>query len=140
MTSATAPYRQRSFWKTRVAPSKRIRQSSTSDQRHCVTVVFWIPHHNSSLAYLKQLPVDQIKVDKSFITNLANDHNDQAIVRATLTLAQNLGLLVVVEGVEDSASWKLLKSMNCHAAQGYYLSHPMPSQDYVAFVKKFEMS
>jgi EAL domain-containing protein (putative c-di-GMP-specific phosphodiesterase class I) len=93
----------------------------------------------SSLAYLKQLPVDQIKIDKSFITNLADDHNDQAIVRATLTLAQNLGLLVVVEGVEDGASWELLKSMNCHAAQGFYLSRPVPSQAFVDFVKKFSL-
>ena len=93
----------------------------------------------SSLAYLKQLPVDQIKIDKSFITNLADDHNDQAIVRATLTLARNLGLLVVVEGVEDGASWELLKSMNCHAAQGFYLSRPVPSQAFVDFVKKFSL-
>jgi EAL domain-containing protein (putative c-di-GMP-specific phosphodiesterase class I) len=89
----------------------------------------------SSLAYLKQLPVDQIKIDKSFITNLAHDLNDQAIVRATLSMAHNLGLLVVVEGVEDDAAWEFLKSMNCHAAQGYYLSRPVQAQEFIDYVK-----
>ena len=92
----------------------------------------------SSLAYLKQLPVDQIKIDKSFIINLANDLNDQAIVRATLSMAHNLGLLVVVEGVEDSASWELLKDMNCHAAQGFYMSRPLPAKDFVDYVRNSE--
>jgi EAL domain-containing protein (putative c-di-GMP-specific phosphodiesterase class I) len=90
----------------------------------------------SSLAYLKQLPVDQIKIDKSFIKNLATDIDDQAIVKATLGLAQNLGMLVVVEGVEDAAAWQMLKELSCFSAQGYYFSRALPAQEFVEFLHK----
>ncbi len=90
----------------------------------------------SSLAYLKQLPVDQVKIDKSFIKNLATDIDDQAIVKATLGLAQNLGMLVVVEGVEDAAAWQMLKELSCFSGQGYYFSRALPAQEFVEFLHK----
>ena len=90
----------------------------------------------SSLAYLKQLPVDQVKIDKSFIKNLATDIDDQSIVKATLGLAQNLGMLVVVEGVEDAASWQLLRELSCFSAQGYYFSRALPANEFVDFLHK----
>lgn len=90
----------------------------------------------SSLAYLKQLPVDQIKIDKSFIKNLASDIDDQAIVKATLGLAQNLGLLVAIEGVEDENAWEMLKSLSCFSAQGYYFARALPENEFIEFVRK----
>ncbi|MBF0266108.1 MAG: EAL domain-containing protein [Gammaproteobacteria bacterium] len=80
----------------------------------------------SSLAYIKQLPVAELKIDKSFISNLEHDKNDQVIVISTIQLAHNLGLKVVAEGVETKETWELLKSMNCNYAQGYFMSKPLP--------------
>ncbi|MBC7944671.1 MAG: EAL domain-containing protein, partial [Burkholderiales bacterium] len=83
----------------------------------------------SSLAYLKKLPVGEFKIDKSFVFGMINDKKDAAIVRSTVELGHNLGLKVVAEGVEDEATLKLLKSLNCDTAQGYFLSRPMPPAD-----------
>jgi len=81
----------------------------------------------SSLAYLKRLPVDELKIDKSFVANMASDENDAAIVRSTIGLAHDLGLTVVAEGIEDPASWDLLADLGCDVGQGYYISRPMPA-------------
>ena len=83
----------------------------------------------SSLAYLKQLPVDQIKIDKSFIANLSNDENDQTIVKTTISLVENLGLIPIVEGVEDKVTLDLLRSFGCRYAQGIYFSGPVPADE-----------
>jgi diguanylate cyclase (GGDEF)-like protein len=83
----------------------------------------------SSLAYLKRLPVHELKIDKSFVANLAHDDNDAAIVRSTVGLAHDLGLTVVAEGVEDQATWDLLEKLGCDVAQGYFLSHPLPAAE-----------
>jgi diguanylate cyclase (GGDEF)-like protein len=80
----------------------------------------------SSLVSLKQLPVDAIKVDKSFVLNMENDSSDAAIVRSTVALGHNLGLEVVAEGVENQALWDQLATMGADTAQGYYLSKPLP--------------
>jgi len=80
----------------------------------------------SSLGYLKQLPVDELKVDKSFVLNMAKDENDASIVRATVSLAHDLGLEVVAEGVEDQASQDALSNMGCEYIQGYHIARPMP--------------
>jgi EAL domain-containing protein (putative c-di-GMP-specific phosphodiesterase class I) len=80
----------------------------------------------SSLAYLQRLPVEEIKIDRSFITQLPGNAGSTAIVRATIELAGSLGLEVVAEGVEDDATWQVLKRMGCTTAQGYHLSRPMP--------------
>jgi EAL domain-containing protein (putative c-di-GMP-specific phosphodiesterase class I) len=80
----------------------------------------------SSLSHLKRLPIDEIKVDRSFVTNMKNDSNDAMIVRATVDLGRNLGLRVVAEGVEDPQTWSQLVEIGCDLAQGYYLGRPMP--------------
>ena len=81
----------------------------------------------SSLAYLKRLPVDMIKIDKSFVLEMATEHSDAAIVRSTIELAHNLGLQVIAEGVEDRQIWEELARLGCDFAQGYYLSRPLPA-------------
>lgn len=83
----------------------------------------------SSLAYLKQLPVDELKVDKSFVLNMATDESDASIVRATVGLAHDLGLEVVAEGVEDQASQDTLENLGCEFIQGYHFARPMPADD-----------
>jgi diguanylate cyclase (GGDEF)-like protein len=80
----------------------------------------------SSLAYLKRLPVDEVKLDKAFVLGLTSDPNDAAIVRSTVELTRNLGLRMVAEGVEDADTWQALAAMGCELAQGYYLAPPMP--------------
>lgn len=80
----------------------------------------------SSLGYLKKLPVHQIKIDRSFTKEMALNPDDAAIVRSTIELGHNLGLKVVAEGVENQETWGRLESLNCDAAQGYHISHPLP--------------
>lgn len=80
----------------------------------------------SSLAYLKRLPVDEIKVDRSFVMDMLEDKNDEIIVRTVINLAHNLGLEVVAEGIENIEVWDKLSIMECNTAQGYYLSAPIP--------------
>jgi diguanylate cyclase (GGDEF)-like protein len=83
----------------------------------------------SSLANLKRLPVDVIKIDKSFVMDMAIDASDAAIVRSTIDLAHNLGLRVVAEGVESHQAWTRLKELGCDLAQGFYVSRPLPAPD-----------
>lgn len=80
----------------------------------------------SSLSYLKRLPVNILKIDKSFIQNMTTDDNDAVIVRATIDLAHNIGLKIVAEGVENKATWDLLEILRCDIAQGYYINPPLP--------------
>ena len=83
----------------------------------------------SSLANLKRLPVDVIKIDKSFVMDMAIDASDAAIVRSTIDLAHNLGLRVVAEGVESHQAWTRLTELGCDLAQGFYVSRPLPAAD-----------
>jgi EAL domain-containing protein (putative c-di-GMP-specific phosphodiesterase class I) len=87
----------------------------------------------SSLTYLKRLPVEEIKIDKSFIVSMESDENDRAIVRAVIDLAANLGLTVVAEGVETESAWKVLADLGCAVAQGYFLSPPVPPAQFFAW-------
>ena len=82
----------------------------------------------SSLNYLKRLPVDEIKIDRSFVTHMTVDESDMVIVRSTIDLAHNMGLKVVAEGIEDEATYQLLGRLHCDLAQGYYICHPLPAQ------------
>ena len=84
----------------------------------------------SSLSYLKRLPVDELKIDKSFVMSMNEDENDSAIVRSTIDLAHNLGLKVVAEGVENQQIWTVLEFLGCDTAQGYYMSRPIPPGDF----------
>ncbi|MBE9515878.1 MAG: EAL domain-containing protein [Proteobacteria bacterium] len=81
----------------------------------------------SSLAYLKQLPLDTLKIDKSFVINLTRNDNDAVIVRSIIDLAHNLGRQVVAEGIEQKDVWDMLHQLGCDDAQGYYISHPLPA-------------
>ena len=82
----------------------------------------------SSLAYLKRLPVDELKIDKSFVMEMAESENDAVIVRSTIDLAHNLGLKVIAEGVEDAAVWDQLGRLGCDQSQGYYMARPMAAE------------
>lgn len=80
----------------------------------------------SSLAHLKRLPVDELKIDKSFVLNLTESATDDlVIVRSTIELAHNMGLVVIAEGVETAEAWQILKRFGCDMAQGYYMSPPL---------------
>jgi len=81
----------------------------------------------SSLAYLKRLPVDELKIDRGFVRDLGYDETDAAIVRSTVALGHALGLRVVAEGVEDEDAWGMLAEMGCDTAQGYYVCRPLPA-------------
>jgi diguanylate cyclase len=83
----------------------------------------------SSLAYLKKLPVNAVKIDKSFVMHMTEDQNDAQIVRSTIDLAHNLGMKVIAEGVEDREIWECLLSLGCDQAQGYYMSRPLSAAD-----------
>jgi diguanylate cyclase (GGDEF)-like protein/PAS domain S-box-containing protein len=90
----------------------------------------------SSLAHLKRLPVSEIKVDRSFVMNMEQDEDDATIVRSTIDLGRNLGLDVVAEGVESQFVLDRLKALGCTAAQGYYLSRPVPAPELEAWLVK----
>lgn len=85
----------------------------------------------SSLAQFKQLPVDEIKIDRSFIMDLEPDSDDAVIVRSTIDLGHNLGVQVVGEGVETAAAWRMLLALGCDLAQGYLISPPLPAVEVV---------
>ena len=89
----------------------------------------------SSLGYLKRLPVNELKIDKSFVSDMVRNDNDAVIVRSTIDLAHNLGLKVVAEGVEDNDTMDLLKILLCDTVQGYLISKPIPAKDFEAWLK-----
>ena len=91
----------------------------------------------SSLAYLKQLPVDELKIDKSFVMNMEHDANDAKIVRSTIDLGHNLGLRVVAEGIESQHAWNLLSQMGCDSGQGYLMSRPIPASEFGAWSRRW---
>ena len=82
---------------------------------------------HSSLSYLKRLPLDEVKIDRSFVSGMADDAGDAAIVRSTIDIARHLGLSVVAEGVETEETLGALSDLRCDVAQGYLLSRPMPA-------------
>jgi len=92
----------------------------------------------SSLAYLKQMPVDELKIDKSFVINMEDDEDDEVIVRSTVDLAHNLGLRVTAEGVESESVWAQLTAMGCDEVQGYLMSRPLTHTDFSAWMLKIE--
>ena len=83
----------------------------------------------SSLAYLKNLPVDVLKIDRSFVSAMVGDPRDAAVVRSTLDMARALGLGVVAEGVEDMETYELLRGLGCDVAQGYLIGKPVPADE-----------
>ena len=89
----------------------------------------------SSLVYLKQLPVDEIKVDRSFVTRMLQDDSDEVIVRSTIELAHNIGMRVVAEGVEDKAVYEHLLELGCDAVQGFYISKPLSPELFLQWLE-----
>ncbi len=94
----------------------------------------------SSLSKLKHMPVNEIKIDKVFITNLESSFDDQTIVRSTIKLGHDFDLRVIAEGVESLAATELLAEMGCDYIQGYFLSKPMVGSDFSGWVEQFERS
>ena len=84
----------------------------------------------SSLSYLKRFPLETLKVDKSFVQDMQYDGNERSLVQAIIAMARSLGLNVVAEGVETEGHLQILREMGCHYAQGYYLSRPLPAEDF----------
>jgi diguanylate cyclase (GGDEF)-like protein len=91
----------------------------------------------SSLAYLKRLPVDELKIDRSFVMAMERDEDDAKIVRSTIDLAHNLGLTVVAEGVENAAILARLAALDCDEAQGFHMSRPLPAAEMAAFAARW---
>jgi diguanylate cyclase (GGDEF)-like protein len=89
---------------------------------------------HSSLAYLKQLPLDEVKIDRSFVSGMTEDENDAVIVRSTIDLARNLGLAVVAEGVESAEIMRGLADLRCDTAQGFHVSRPLPADELGAWL------
>ncbi|MHB1207810.1 MAG: EAL domain-containing protein, partial [Rhodospirillaceae bacterium] len=87
----------------------------------------------SSMAYLKRLPVQEIKIDKSFVLKLASNRGDAILVKSTIELGHNLGLKVTAEGIEDEESLKILQAYGCETGQGYFISKPIPAEDFERF-------
>ncbi len=90
----------------------------------------------SSLARLKRLPVEEIKIDRSFVLGMGGDRTDRAIVRSTIELARSLELRVVAEGVENVDTWRELARLGCDQAQGYFLSRPVPASELTGWLRR----
>jgi EAL domain-containing protein (putative c-di-GMP-specific phosphodiesterase class I) len=88
----------------------------------------------SSLSYLRALPVDELKLDRSFVSHLTSDEKAAAIVRSTLQLSLDLGIGMVVEGVEDAATLAALRVWGCDVAQGHHIARPMPAGAFLTWL------
>ncbi|MCP1339740.1 EAL domain-containing protein [Idiomarina sp. M1R2S28] len=93
---------------------------------------------HSSLAQLRRLPVEELKVDRAFVQHLSEESKDKSIVRSTIHLAHELGLRVVAEGVENEDSWRVLQSMHCDELQGYFFSKPLPISGFIEYLNNHE--
>ncbi|MDP3713223.1 MAG: EAL domain-containing protein [Mycobacteriales bacterium] len=91
----------------------------------------------SSLAYLQQLPVDELKIDRGFVRDIAVRDQDRAIVRSTVELGRSLGLVVVAEGVEDAEAWSALEGVSCDQLQGYFLARPLPESEVAVWIEEY---
>ena len=88
----------------------------------------------SSLSYLKRMPVQKLKIDRSFVSDMARNSDDAIIVRSTIDLAHNLGLKTIAEGVEDEETLAVLLGMHCDMVQGYLISHPLSPREFLDFL------
>jgi diguanylate cyclase (GGDEF)-like protein len=91
----------------------------------------------SSLSYLKRFKVDKLKIDQSFVRDLANNADDAAIVRAVIQMARSLGLQTIAEGVENERALELLRLYHCDEAQGYFISRPIPASVFMSYLGNY---
>ena len=84
------------------------------------------------MSYLKQLPVDSIKVDSSFVRDIGTDPNDEAIIRAIVAMTHSLKLNVIAEGVETEDQYRVLRDLECDEYQGFFFSKPLPPAEFEA--------
>jgi EAL domain-containing protein (putative c-di-GMP-specific phosphodiesterase class I) len=90
----------------------------------------------SSMAYLRRFPFDMIKIDQSFIADLGQNTEAEAIVRAMLNLGRELGLCMIAEGVETNAQWQFLEAEGCDEIQGFWFSRPLSASDFIQLLKQ----
>ena len=93
----------------------------------------------SSLSQLKGMPVDELKIDMSFVLKLDQSAFDQAIVQSTIEMGHKLGLTIVAEGVETLESWQILENWNCDKLQGYFIAKPQPAADFIAWLQSYQL-
>jgi diguanylate cyclase (GGDEF)-like protein len=91
----------------------------------------------SSIAYFKKIPADELKIDRSFVSNMIESQADQHIVKSVINMAQGFNLKVVAEGIENVETLELLKSLGCDIGQGYYIAKPMPKADFVKMLQHY---
>jgi EAL domain-containing protein (putative c-di-GMP-specific phosphodiesterase class I) len=89
----------------------------------------------SSMSRLRHLPVDEIKIDRSFVANMLQDKDDEVIVRSIIELARSLGLVCVAEGIEDPEVYAALRRLGCELGQGFLMARPMPTEDVVSWCR-----
>ena len=94
----------------------------------------------SSLSYLQRLAVDELKIDRSFVTQLEESQGDAVIVQSTVSLAINLGLRVVAEGVESPEALELLRALGCDQAQGFHIARPMPADQFTTWLDEWSQA
>lgn len=92
----------------------------------------------SSLAYLRRLPVDHLKLDRSFVTGMLNDAGDRAIVQGVIGLSRSFGCAVIAEGVETVEQGRMLLAMGCALAQGYCIARPMPLDEFTVWARQWQ--
>jgi len=90
--------------------------------------------HSTTLDYLKKIPAKELKVDQKFVRDMLNTNEDSMLVKSTIKLAHELNMLVVAEGVEDSATLEVLRNMGCDLVQGYLISRPLSPENFVHFI------
>jgi EAL domain-containing protein (putative c-di-GMP-specific phosphodiesterase class I) len=109
----------------------------TLDRLHALGVKLAIDDFGtgySSLGRLRELPIHEVKIDKSFVQRIAVDHRDRAVVRSAVQLGHALDLEVVAEGVEDAATFAHLMQEGCNLVQGYFISKPLPADEFAAWL------
>lgn len=93
----------------------------------------------SSFSYLKQFPMNTLKIDRSFIQNIEEEEADKAIAKAMISLARNLGLTIVAEGVENEKQMEILAAADCDAVQGYFISRPLDAAAFLDYMKNSQV-
>jgi EAL domain-containing protein (putative c-di-GMP-specific phosphodiesterase class I) len=117
-----------------------VRALHTLERLHAMGVALSIDDFGTgytSLACLERLPVDELKIDKSFVLNMENDIGDTRIVRSAIDLGHNMGLRVVAEGIESEAVWRLLAALGCDQGQGYFMSRPIPGDRLADWIRNW---